>query len=429
MKDKLNVCLLNDSFVPAVDGVVNVIRNYASVINESYGSASVVAPSTPGFVDDFPYDVVRYPSVNTTRLFGYRSGDPFDSKLIDTLSGKNFNIIHSHCPFASGYAARLLRYRTNTPLVFTYHTKFDYDIKRVIALKGVQNAAVRMALSNIAACDEVWTVSHGASENLYSLGYEGECVVMNNGVDLPQGRLVKKERRRIDELHSLPQGVPLYLFVGRMQWYKGIRLILEALDMVKRQGRDFRMIFVGTGMEENEIKAYCRKLGVDDKCIFAGVVRDRQLIRAYFSRCDLFLFPSMFDTNGLVVREAAACGLASVLIKGSCASEGVTDGKNALLIEESAAALASLLLDIDEKYIYMKALGDNAMKDLYISWDDAVASAVERYNIVLDRAAEKRSCGIALKEDKAFIAYADSMLRGVTKIKGLPKEIRKRFKS
>ena len=54
----------------------------------------------------------------------------------------------------------------------------------------------------------------------------------------------------------------------------------------------------------------------------------------------------VLDTNGLVVREAAACGLASVLIKDSCAAEGITDGRNGFVIDENADAMASLLITI-----------------------------------------------------------------------------------
>lgn len=429
MKDKLNVCLLNDSFYPLVDGVVNVIHNYASVISSSYGSASIVTPSNPGADDrQYPYDVVRYPSVNTSRTFGYRSGNPFNPNLIEKLSDRKFDIIHCHCPFASGYAARLLRKRDGIPMVFTYHTKFDYDIKRVVALKGVRNVAINVALSNISASDEVWAVSRGAADNLRSIGYEGECVIMDNGVDLPKGRVSEEKQREIDAQFSIPQDIPVYLFVGRLQWYKGIRIILDALDGLRNRGKDFRMIFVGTGLEEKEIKTYCRKKNLDGKCIFAGVIRDRTKIRAYFSRSDLFLFPSLFDTNGLVVREAAACGLASVLVRGSCASEGITDGRSGLLIDENAGSLTELLDSVYGRREYTRAIGENAMNELYLSWRDATARAVERYHIVLEKAAEKRASGISARDDIRFISAVDGMLKGMTEVKKFPSKLSRQAK-
>lgn len=67
----------------------------------------------------------------------------------------------------------------------TYHTKFDVDIANLIHSKVLQESSKRALVENINACDEVWAVSRGAAENLRSLGYEGECVIMQNGVDLP----------------------------------------------------------------------------------------------------------------------------------------------------------------------------------------------------------------------------------------------------
>ena len=99
MGDRLNVCLLNDSFPPIIDGVANVISNYADIIQKKFGNAVVATPSNPGVVDNYPYPVVRYPSLNTTKSFGYRTGIPFLASSIRELNKSNIDIIHSHCPF------------------------------------------------------------------------------------------------------------------------------------------------------------------------------------------------------------------------------------------------------------------------------------------------------------------------------------------
>ncbi|MDR9824377.1 glycosyltransferase, partial [Vibrio sp. FNV 38] len=112
------------------------------------------------------------------------------------------------------------------------------------------------------------------------------------------------------------------------------------------EGMDFRMIFVGGGADAEELMNTVTKLGLGSKVFFTGPVHDREALRAYNTRADLFLFPSTYDTNGIVVREAAACGLASVLIRGSCAAEGITHGRNGYVIEENARAMAGLLKDV-----------------------------------------------------------------------------------
>ncbi len=142
------------------------------------------------------------------------------------------------------------------------------------------------------------------------------------------------------------------------------------------------MLFVGGGGDLNEIRECAEKLRLTDDIIFTGIIKDRQKLKALFSRADMFLFPSTFDTNGLVVREAAACGLASVLIKGSCAAEGIINGRHGVLIEENAIALSDAVMRLAGDRARMKAMGQNAMNELYLSWEDAVGRAVSRYETV-----------------------------------------------
>ena len=119
----------------------------------------------------------------------------------------------------------------------------------------------------------------------------------------------------------MPKDVPVYLFVGRMMWYKGIRIILDALADLRRSGSDFRMLLVGDGMERPEMEQVTRQLKLDDVCLFTGAVHDREKLRAYFSLSDLFLFPSTFDTMVLWCGKRLPCGTVSVLVRGSCAAE------------------------------------------------------------------------------------------------------------
>ena len=115
-----------------------------------------------------------------------------------------------------------------------------------------------------------------------------------------------------------------------------------------------------------------------------GPVYDRDALRAWNTRADLFLFPSTFDTNGLVVREAAACGLSCVLIQGSCAAEGITDGRNGFVIEESPAAMAALLKEVCADLPKLREVGQHAMDEIYLSWESAVDAACDRYGAILD---------------------------------------------
>ena len=356
--DKTKICLINDSFPPAIDGVANAVVNYGTYITKNHGEAVVVTPFYPDADDSvYPFPVVRYPSIDVTKSVGYRAGMPFDAAVLQRLEGEGFDLIHTHCPITS----------------------------TAVKSRLIQEEAARLLVQNISACDEVWTVSRGAGANLRKLGYEGDYLVMPNGVDFPRGRVDETAVAEATKDYDLPEGLPTFLFVGRMMWYKGIRIILDALKMLDDKGIDFRMVFVGGGNDKDEIVAYCSSLGLDHKVFFTPAIRDRNVIRAWYCRADLFLFPSTFDTNGLVVREAAACGLGSLLVRGSCAAEDVEDGVSGVLIEENAPSMAAALEKLCGEKDTMRRIGEGAQRELYISWEDAVANAFDRYGTVMDR--------------------------------------------
>ena len=188
----MKVCLLNESFPPVIDGVVNVMMNYAEYLQKDFGAPVIVG--TPSYPDadygKYDYPVVAYPSIDTAAITnGYRAGVPFAEKEIAQLASFGPDIIHTHCPAASTVIARILREQTDAPVIFTYHTKYDVDIERVVKVRLAAKEAIRTMVSAVEACDEVWVVSRGAGENLKALGYSGDVRVMLNGVDFARGRV------------------------------------------------------------------------------------------------------------------------------------------------------------------------------------------------------------------------------------------------
>ncbi len=385
MQYGLNVCLMNDSFPPTIDGVANCVKNYADIIERDLGHALVCTPHYPHVKDDYPYRVLRYPSVNLNRVFGYRAGVPFDRKTIEYLKQWPMNVIHVHCPIISMVLARTMRELIHRPIILTYHSKFDIDIQQDITSPAMQEQATRAILANIESADEVWTVSEGASRSLRALGYRGEYRVMQNGVDLPLGGATPEAVRAVNTELGLDPEMPVLLFIGRMIWYKGIRQILDAVRLLKAENISFRMLFVGDGQDKEEIIRYTKEIGVEDRVTFLPAVSDRELLRAYYTRGDLFTFPSDYDTNGLVVHEAAACGTASVTLKDSCAAEGVIDGQNGLTVDKTPESLASVCRELLAHPESMRQLGERAQAELYLSWDDSVRRAYAEYaNVIRD---------------------------------------------
>ncbi|MBO4375382.1 MAG: glycosyltransferase [Lachnospiraceae bacterium] len=441
----MKICLLNDSFPPVIDGVANVVMNYARIMTENKNDVIVATPRYPGAdYTGYTYPVVTYRSIDTTQIVnGYRAGYPLSVSATGKLKEFGPDIIHTHCPVSSTVLARLLKNETDAPVIFTYHTKFDFDIASAVKAQFLRDEVARIMVDNISACDEVWTVSRGAGENLKSLGYKGDYRVVSNGVDFAKGKVSQEEVEAVRAPYDIPEDVPIFLFVGRLMKYKGLPIIVDALGKLSKEGKDFRMIFVGGGTDAKEMqqRSVENGLSVDirdedgiiktlsssenpGKAIFTGPEHDREVLRAWNTLADLFLFPSTYDTNGIVVREAAACGLASVLIMDSCAAEGIEDGRNGYIIEENADSMAALLSRIGNDRKALKETGMHAMDEIYISWDEAVSDALKRYAEVIDLKRSGKLVHAKKEPSDHLMSAAATLIDGTRKVFDVSRDIK-----
>lgn len=389
---KLKIGIGTDAFPPTTDGVCNVAKNYAQHIHDSLGKTVVITPKNPNKQDHlYPYEIYRYKSWWVPSKEGYSVGWPFKAKFHDEIIKRDFDLLHSHCPLASSYYFRLVVEKKKIPVVLTYHTKYEYDIELRVPTRPAKTFAYHFLCNNINAADEVWVTSEGTAQSLRKVGYTGDYVVMPNGCDMPKCDVEESRKDAVRQKHNIPKDVPVFIYVGRMIWYKNIRLILDACKKLQDKGEDFRLILLGFGANENGIKRHYKKIGIANKVINIGKLLDRERIQDYYATADLLLFPSVFDTNGLVVSEAASCATPSLLIKGSCAAEGFVDKETGFLCEESEDAIANYLKDImhDKKLLYY--VGKEAQDKIYISWEDAVHRAYERYQIVIDNFNKKHN--------------------------------------
>lgn len=385
MNKKLKVGIGTDAFPPTTDGISNVAQNYAAEINKKLGEAVIITPKNPNQLDyKYNYEIFRYKSWWIPSKEGYSIGWPFKDELHQAIIDMNFDILHSHAPLATSYYFRRVVEKKKIPVVLTYHTKYEYDIDRRVPTKPARDFAYRFLLNNINAADEVWVTSEGTSDSLRKLGYQGDYIVMPNGCDLPITNVSAEDIAMIKRKHNVPENIPIFLYSGRMIWYKNIELILDACSKLKRDGKKFKLIMLGFGADETAIKHYIRKSSLKNDVIWTGKILDRQEILSYYGIADILLFPSVFDTNGLVVREAAACATPSLLVHGSCAAEGIDDGKTGFLCMESAHSVAVTLAKIMDNKELLRKVGKQAQSDIYISWEDSVQKAYKRYENLVE---------------------------------------------
>lgn len=277
--------------------------------------------------------------------------------------------LSSRPPYRLGLARR-----RGIPIVATFHSKYRDNFARAVPFAPAVDWGVRRVIDFYESVDQVWVPSEAALETLRQYGYRGPAKVVRNGVDLQPP--VQAEGNL--PLRAHPEDF-LLLYMGQHAWEKNLAFLIRSLAAARGMGGRFRMVFVGEGYAACAMKAMAERLGLSDRTTFAGVVRDRSALSSYYAQADCFLFPSQYDTKGLVVIEAAAFGLPSLLIRGSAAAEGVEDGVNGFLAGSSVPAYAAKLRQVIAHPEAAARAGAGTRLSLYRSWETAVAEVRDRY--------------------------------------------------
>lgn len=380
---KLNIALFTDAFYPMVDGVITVVNHYARLL-KNYANVFVVAPKTKGYKDEFSYEVLRCGSIKVP-LIGYNYAIPtLDKKFLKELKNRDIDIIHIHSPFNVGKLGVKIAKKRNIPVVATMHSQFKQDFKRAVKSEFIANIMVKTIMKTFNKCDEVWAVNENTQQVLKEYGYKKQSYVMRSGTEmLPVDKT--KAREVICNKHNIDKNQPIFLFVGRMIIVKNILFIAESLKILKDKNIPFKMIYVGDGMDFDKLKQKVKSLDLQDRVVCTGKVTDRELLTKYYAASDLVLFPSVYDTDGLVKYEGASQHVPTVLMEGIAAISGLTDNHNAFIAKPTVEGFAEKIIEIlNNKELYNK-VAQNAYDELYRTWEQKVKEAYDRYLYLIDK--------------------------------------------
>lgn len=369
-----------DSYLPAIDGVINVVRNLATTLNKEYGSCAVVAPKSPGYVDEEEIEVIRCHAMKIKQRPPYMFGIPMlDVRTQNKLVKKRFEVVHAHTPFTLGYEALRLARQENIPVIASFHSKYYDDIKQATKSTVLAKLGTTMAMDFYRHVDIVLTVNNATVKTMREYGYEGPVRILPNGVNTEYPAHPEALIEETNRLWNIDPRVPVLLFVGQQIWQKGIKTLIDACALLKQGGQPYTMVLAGNGYAAQEIKEYAAKCGVADRFVFTGQLSDRTQLAGLYLRSSLFVFPSVYDNAPLVVREAAVHRCPSVVLKNTNAAEGIADGINGFLCENTPRALSAAIQGILAQEEARRQCGIRASQTLPMSWDQVADKAYSIY--------------------------------------------------
>ena len=380
----MKIAQFDDSYFPVIDGVAIVIDNYTRILNAKGHESFVVSIDIEDAKDDYGYRVLRFKSITNPVNKIYRWPMCwFDSKMKKKLKKEPMDLIHIHTPFMVGHYAIRLAKKRKIPSIVTFHTKFYYDLLEALHVSFFAKIGLYYIMKVYKKADYVIGVSEYTREVLKSYGYKGEVKVIPHGCDLVKPADAEERIRAIKEGLEL-KDEEIFLFVGAHNEKKNIRKIYDALEVYKVKKPNFKLIMVGSGLHEKKIQKYGKKLGLEDNIIYMGRIADREKLINLYLAADLFLFPSIYDTFGLVVKEAAVCETPSVVVRNHGPSEGIIHNKNGFLCQNDVGSISDTIEVAMSDKERLKAVGEEAARTLPKTWEEVVTEVETFYQEILN---------------------------------------------
>ena len=374
----LRIGQFTDTFIPVVDGVGRVALAYAETLCKMGNQVTVVAPMyDTGYRGGYPFELVDFQGMSLPGMKQYKTGEaPWDGHYRARMRMIPLDIAHAHSPFTAGSEALRLSVQRKIPLVATFHSKYYDDFLKATKSEQLAKAGVKFVVDFYERCDEVWAVGQATADVLHEYGYEGDIVVMPNGVNM---RTVEPDAvREVERRWGLGRD-PMVLFVGQMNWKKNILRVLEACAQLKQEQKRFQLVLAGQGPDLKDIEKKIYALNLSDRTHLAGHITDSRILDGLYSRAAVFAFPSLYDNAPMVVREAAVMGTPAVMVRGSSAAEIVTHGENGYLCQDDSADLARVFRDILSDPAAAERVGQKARETIPVPWESILQTAQERY--------------------------------------------------
>jgi len=301
------------------------------------------------------------------------------STIKTVLDKEKFDIIHLHEPFMPMLCSAVLRF-SNAPTIGTFHAcdgmpgyNFGRPISTIMINRRLHKLDGKIAVSK-AAMDYA---------SKYVSGYYN---IIPNGIDVER---FSPDVTPIEEFHDGKQNI---LFVGRLEYRKGLNYLLRAYQLIKRAMPDSRLIVVGPGTRlRKKYEKWVGRNGLKD-VVFIGYTSYDELPR-YYKTADVFCAPATSrESFGIVLLEAMAVGKSIVATNIDGYASVVTHGEDGWLVPpKDSRSLAQALTSVMGDEALRQQMGAKGRRKAEeYSWEHVAQRVFDCYERVISESLWKK---------------------------------------
>jgi glycosyltransferase involved in cell wall biosynthesis len=245
------------------------------------------------------------------------------------IKKEKIDLIHVHWVIPFGLIALIAKMLFGTPYIVTSHGSDIYGLRNQLFVK-----LKKIFFDN--AKRVIVVSSHLKKEVQKSITNKPSIEIISMGVDSQKFNPNKKDPYLKKDLNI---NGPFLLFVGRLVAVKGVSYLIEAMPEIVAAYPSAKLVVVGYGPLEDELKDLTRKLSIQSNVIFTGPIHNSQL-PAYYATADIFISPSIITSEkqtegfGLTFVEAALSGSVPIGTNVGGIPDIIQDKKTGILVEQ-----------------------------------------------------------------------------------------------
>ena len=364
--ESMKIAMFTDAYWPRVNGVTVSVDSYARALIKAGHEVLIICSR---YLEDYnsPISILNKPETgNGPQIIRVPSVPSLVSKE-DRIAKFNKwlwvfkqielfgpDIIHVHTEFMIAEFGFSYAYTHGLPSVYTFHTMWeDYGpnyfsmippflVKFVIRglLRRLLNRAYRVIVPTPQIDEVVHKYTPRAKTFLLPTGIDPELFTHNESE-------AASFREKLQEHFPRIKGKRILLFAGRVAKEKNIGFLIRILPEILARHPDIMLLIAGSGPDADYFQDEARKAGMEEACVFTGYLERKDLSLMYML-AEVFVFPSLTDTQGLVTLEAMFSGTPVVAI-GVLGTRMIMEGdKGGFMVANNPAEFTARVLELLE---------------------------------------------------------------------------------
>lgn len=370
----MRIGMFTDYYLPVKTGVSTSVASFKEQLELLGHEVYVFAPSSGILVKKEDDHVIRFPAVKGLFVENYMTSVFFPPQQIRKIEKLNLDIIHFHDPSQIGLLGVHIALKNNIPLVSTYHTDLNEYTKSYPAIGagfmvlsalaplitggGFKDAklikpsrdlltmnrkAIKQAMTLIHNyCDLVIAPSKKMELQLKRWKTTAPIEILPTGVDK-----ITTTKARIAEAkakYGITEADQVVMFTGRLGKEKNVELLIKAFAKAVVKLPTLKLLLVGDFKHSDELLNLASDLGIADRLIKTGYIENHDL-GAILESADLFVLPSLTDTQNLALNEAAQAGLPLIAVD-PLINDVIQNGVNGYITTPTVNAVARGIITI-----------------------------------------------------------------------------------